>query len=146
MDRDKYRFGGNRKKALERDGYTCVLCGMSDEQHRKTWGFSITVDHIDGQGRYSPTKNHKLDNLQTLCVVCHTKKDRTARDSSKYILDGRKRVDNSSGYRGVYFDKRANRWKAYIGYRRKKISIGYFDTPEDAYRAYKNKVKELYST
>jgi hypothetical protein len=37
----------------------------------------ITVDHIDGNGRRKPKhlKNNSLDNLQTLCLSCHGKKD-----------------------------------------------------------------------
>lgn len=148
--RDLARFGGNRTKALERDGYACVNCGMTDTQHKKTWGFSITVDHIDGKGRYSEVKNHSLDNLQTLCVVCHSRKDSVGKskignkDRTGYVKSGTKREDNSSGYRGVSFDKCAKKWKAYIGYKGKKFSIGYFDSAREASRAYEAKVKELY--
>jgi len=68
-------FGGNKMFALERDGFKCVLCGMTDKEHRSRWNRGITVDHIDGNGRNSKHKNHELSNLQTLCCVCHGKKD-----------------------------------------------------------------------
>ena len=73
--RDKQMFGGNREKALNRDSWTCQHCGMSQEEHMYKWKRSLTVDHIDGQGRYSKVKNHSLDNLITLCLSCHGKKD-----------------------------------------------------------------------
>lgn len=73
--RDKIYFGGLREKTLVRDKYACVICGMTDKQHRTKWNRSITVDHIDGNGRYSKIKNNKLENLQTLCLPCHTRKD-----------------------------------------------------------------------
>ena len=71
----KNRFGGNREIVLARDGNKCVQCGMTREQHQKTFKRDITVDHIDGRGRYSASKNHEIDNLQTLCLICHGKKD-----------------------------------------------------------------------
>ena len=72
---DKYLFGGMRKLVLQRDSYKCVKCGMENIKHIEVWNRSITIDHIDGNGRYSKVKNNKLNNLQTLCLPCHGKKD-----------------------------------------------------------------------
>lgn len=72
---DKENFGGNRLTVLERDNYKCVRCGMTNEEHLKRWGIQITVDHIDRQGSGKKKKNNALSNLQTLCKVCHIKKD-----------------------------------------------------------------------
>lgn len=65
-----YRFGGNREAALMRDNYCCVKCGMSDAEHKVKWGRPITVDHKDKNAN-----NNVLDNLQTLCLICHGRKD-----------------------------------------------------------------------
>jgi hypothetical protein len=70
-----YRFGGNRQYVLERDGYKCQECGMTDAEHREKWNRQITIDHIDGQGRYSETQNNDVSNLVTLCLSCHGRKD-----------------------------------------------------------------------
>lgn len=72
---DKYSFGGNREKAITRDNYCCVECGMTRQQHMKRFKRDITVDHINGLGRNSKEKDHSLSNLQTLCLPCHGKKD-----------------------------------------------------------------------
>jgi 5-methylcytosine-specific restriction endonuclease McrA len=72
---DRKRFGGNRIKVLERDNYCCQECGMTNDDHKNKWAREITIDHIDGNGRYSKIKNNSLDNLITLCLVCHGKKD-----------------------------------------------------------------------
>lgn len=69
-------FGGNRDKVLKRDNYRCVDCGMTIEEHKKEFGRDITIHHIDGRGRYSKKKNNSIDNLQTLCLTCHGKKDK----------------------------------------------------------------------
>ena len=73
--RNEKMFGGNRIKVLERDGFKCVKCGMTNEEHKEKFKFSITIDHIDGNGRYSEIKNNSIINLQTLCLPCHGKKD-----------------------------------------------------------------------
>lgn len=91
----KYRFSGNRDKALLRDGYRCVNCGMTDTEHRLKWGCSITVDHIDGNGRFSINKNHSLSNLQTLCLVCHGKKDRPPK---KFCIRGHEYTSDNTYY------------------------------------------------
>ena len=71
----KKHFGGNREIAIQRDAEKCVLCGFTRKKHFKVYGSDITVDHIDGKGINSKVKNHNINNLQTLCIKCHTKKD-----------------------------------------------------------------------
>lgn len=73
--KNKFYFGGLRDKVLERDNWQCVKCSMTNEQHIVIFGRSITIDHIDGNGRYSKIPNNVLENLQTLCLRCHGSKD-----------------------------------------------------------------------
>jgi 5-methylcytosine-specific restriction endonuclease McrA len=58
----RVRFGGNRFKALERDGYACQICGSK--------GPRLHVHHLDETGM-GPSGNHDLSNLMTICVSCH---------------------------------------------------------------------------
>lgn len=51
---------------------------------------------------------------------------------------------NTSGFKGASYDIRAKRWKSKIGYMGNQISIGYYETPELAARAYDAKAKELF--
>lgn len=82
----EYRFGGNREKTIIRDGGKCVKCGMNREDHQKRFSRDITVDHINGRGRNTPTReqDNRLENLQTLCLECHGKKD-TVRAKNRVI-------------------------------------------------------------
>lgn len=45
------------------------------------------------------------------------------------------RKDNTSGYVGVSFFKRTNRWRVQIQVKGKKISVGYYQSIEDAIAA-----------
>jgi 5-methylcytosine-specific restriction endonuclease McrA len=80
-DKDKFKvrqyyhwndfyFGGNRIKVLERDSYTCQVCGA-----KKSDGTKIIVHHKDctGWGKNKNEKNNDMNNLITLCQPCHVK-------------------------------------------------------------------------
>lgn len=70
-------FGRNRENAIQRDGECCVNCGMTRGEHRIRYKRDITVDHIDlnGSGKPPHLRNNALENLQTMCLPCHVKKD-----------------------------------------------------------------------
>ena len=54
------------------------------------------------------------------------------------------RSDNSSGYKGVWFDGGSNKkWRASIKHNGKKINLGVYNTPEEASEVYKKKAIEL---
>ncbi len=59
--KDQIRFGGNKKRVLERDGYKCVECGKIK---------GLTVHHKDHSGN-GENPNNDMDNLITLCRSCH---------------------------------------------------------------------------
>lgn len=71
----KRRFGGLREIIIKRDGESCIMCGITRNQHRAEFKKDLTVDHIDKQGRYAEKPNNDPKNLQTLCLRCHGAKD-----------------------------------------------------------------------
>ena len=46
------------------------------------------------------------------------------------------RTNNSSGFKGVYWDKVFDAWKSQIGFSGKRVHLGRFHTPEEAAAAY----------
>lgn len=82
------------------------------------------VDHINGNGLDNRRSNLRLANRQT------------------NTLNTGKRSHNTSGYKGVDFNQ--NKWRARIRLNNKEITIGRFDTPEQAHAAYCAKAKELH--
>jgi 5-methylcytosine-specific restriction endonuclease McrA len=69
-------YGSNweqqRKRALERDGYVCQVCGMDNPTHKQEFGEALHVHHIHPIANYDkPEKANYLDNLITMCESCH---------------------------------------------------------------------------
>lgn len=67
------RFGRDPKIIFDRDGWKCLICGKKED---------LTINHIDGQGRNSKIPNNDLNNLETLCRSCHSRKDRLRTSSN----------------------------------------------------------------
>lgn len=92
--------------------------------HHLVWWFehgykpTKMIDHIDGN-----RSNNHISNL---------------RETDKYgnAQNRVKQTTNKSGYKGVYYFKDCNKWRAAITCRGKRTSLGLFDTPEEAHKAY----------
>lgn len=66
----------SRKEALERDGYECQECGMTQEEHKRKWDKSLHVHHKTPRRQFeSYEEANKLQNLETLCTSCHRTKE-----------------------------------------------------------------------
>lgn len=94
-------FGGNWRKCLDRDKWKCVKCGMTSEQHLSLYGRNLTIDHIDCKGRYSKEKNNNLNNLQTLCLNCHGKKDIYNRKVINNMFTAKKGIKKNQEHRKI---------------------------------------------
>lgn len=59
----------NILRILERDNFKCVWCPNK---------FKLTIDHINGRKefKHDDARKYKLDKCQTLCVDCHTIKNK----------------------------------------------------------------------
>ena len=62
-------------------------------------------------------------------------------NDSQNMKNTDKRKDNTSGCKGVSFDKARNKWKAQATLNQKHINIGRFDSKEDASLAYQSFAK-----
>jgi len=86
---------------------------------------SNEIDHINGD---------KLDNRRENL--------RSATRSQNKMNSGKPK-NNTSGYKGVCWYKRGNKWRAQIGINGKLKHLGYFEDKEEAAKAYK-KAAEKY--
>jgi hypothetical protein len=79
---------------------------------------NLQVDHIN---------HNKLDNRKENLRVC------TNADNTKNQI---RRINNTSGYKGVSWDKKCQKWWARIMHNGVSFSLGYFDCKKKAARAY----------
>jgi hypothetical protein len=84
------------------------------------------ADHINGDG---------LDNRRSNLRVANR---------SENACNSGKRVNNTSGFKGVSFFKRYQRFRATICVNGKQVHIGYYDTAEVAARAYDARAIEVH--
>jgi SPP1 gp7 family putative phage head morphogenesis protein len=68
-------------KARERDNFSCQECNMTESEHIEKYKQPLQVHHINPY-RYS--KDNSLDNLVTLCCVCHRRVEGT---TNKEVLN-----------------------------------------------------------
>ncbi len=125
---------GQKAGWLNDSGYVLIsLGGVKYRAHRLAWrivyGYwpSDQLDHINGN-----RADNRIANL------------REATDAQNR-QNTAKRIDNKSGYVGVYYAPWANAWRAEIrvaGVRRK---LGYFSAPELAHAAYSKAKAELHT-
>lgn len=98
--------------------------------HRSVQGISAIdircVDHING---------NRVDNRKENLRVCTRAENQANRKAQR---------NNTSGFKGVHWVKRSQKWTAQIMTGGKSHSLGYFETAEAAYSAYKIACAELH--
>ena len=134
VDRRGHAKAGCIAGALRPDGYLRItLDGECYMAHRLAWLYtngvwpSLNIDHIN-----RVRSNNRISNLRD---ATH------AENSQNTPMNSR----NSSGYRGVSWHNKVGRWRANIGIKGNAKHLGYFDTPEAAYEAYKIAASEFHT-
>ena len=125
-DRAKNRFIGKTAGSRTKSGYTELSCkGHRLYAHRVAWLLfykkwpDAQIDHINGIG-----SDNRITNLREV----------TNRENHR---NSKRHVDNSSGVQGVYWNRRAKKWQAYICIDYKQKYLGVFEYLVDAEAARK---------
>lgn len=106
-----YRLCSVKKRRIY--AHRLIWCMMTGE-----WPAS-EIDHIDQN-----KSNNRWDNLRLA-----TRQDNARNQSAT--------ARNTSGFKGVSFHKRTQKWRADIQIEGRQKSLGSFDTPEQASKAYR---------
>jgi len=86
----------------------------------------IQIDHIDGNRLNNCKENLRLSNVQT-----------NQRNRGK-------QKNNKSGFKGVYWHKETNKFRAQIVINKTPIHLGLFSTAQQASEAYETKAREVF--
>lgn len=84
------------------------------------------TDHVDG---------NKLNNLHSNLRTATISENNRNRNKQK---------NNSSGYKGVSWDKRTRKWLVQLSYNKKRVYIGYFNNLEEAINQYDIECKKYH--
>lgn len=86
----------------------------------------------------------KRDKKRDAAAMKHIAKD-SIDGTRKSALQAKIHKGNTSGHKGVTWIASRNKWRSYIGYKGKQISLGYFDKKEDAIEARLNAEEKYYA-
>lgn len=89
----------------------------------------------------APSKNHVIDRINVDGNYEPTNVRWVDRDISAFNRGSMK--NNTSGYKGVHYNKRQKKYVAYLSYKKVKYNLGVFNTAEEAANARLEKIKEL---
>lgn len=144
----------NRKSIVQ---YGTIYVGVAKKETREygiLWGA-----HIDVHGSRIPlgiyhspeaaARAYDIANIHHNGTIIHTNfplhnySNVDIDNEYKKLIHNKKFVTNKSGYRGVSWSNKRNKWTVHIVHRYKQIVVGYFTDVEDAAKAYDKKAKEL---
>jgi hypothetical protein len=126
------KIAGNRRD----DGYILVrIDGSRFLLHRIVYAMSKCLDLAD----VPEVIDHK-DNDCTNNSALNLREAEYAQNSANSGAHS----DNTSGYKGVSWEKRYKHWEARIRANGKRYHLGYFKNPEDAHAAYIKAANDLH--
>lgn len=126
------RLRGRIAGAPDADGYIQItILGENHKAHRLAWLYihgewpSCDLDHRNTKKHHNPIANLRLAT--------------TSQNGANRGLP----ENNTSGFKGVYFNKGVQKWHAQIKHHGVRHYLGIYNTPETAYAAYCDAAKEL---
>jgi hypothetical protein len=127
------RFANTVTGTIRKDGYVKIVINYNQYlAHRLAWLYVYgkwpenQIDHVNGVRNDNRIKNLRECTKQQNC------------------FNSRIPNNNTSGYKGVSFNKRCKKYECYIKHNQVRIHLGRFDNPEDAHTVYCKKAEELF--
>lgn len=117
-----FRTNGGCRKSLPRHMHRFIM----ERVLSRVLSGSELVDHKDGNPLNNSRSNLRL-----------ATRAQNSQNSKRY-------KNNTTGFKGVYFDARYNKWFSKIQVNKRSKFLGYHNTPEEAFSAYKAAALELH--
>ena len=128
VDNEDYKMLMKFKWNYTHYGYARTGIGPR-ENHKKILMHRLLINAMPGE-EVDHINQNKLDNRKVNLRIAN---------KSLNAINSKSRKDNTSGYRGVCWDKQAKKWRSQFRFNKKKILNKLFNTPEEAYNAYSQK-------
>lgn len=131
----RWKAGKTSGHVSKINGYRYIVVERKQHlAHRLAWllhyGWmpedGIDIDHINGDRDDNRIENLRLGSRSQNNVNSKTPKN------------------NTSGFKGAYFDKRRGKWAAEIWVFKSKKFLGYYSTPKEAGAAYQTAAQRFY--
>jgi hypothetical protein len=123
---EKINSRGYKSRYVTFRGKHFVEARIIFEMHNGPIPDGLQVDHIDNNSLNNDISNFRLASPQEQCI------------------NQRIRRDNSSGFKGVSFHKQSSKWQAQISIDGKRVTLGRFNAPEEAYAIYCSVAQDIY--
>jgi len=124
---------GSAAGSKNNKGYILIsIKGVKHRAHRISWAYMTgewpkdQIDHINGVKNDNRWSNIRLAT------------------GSQNMANRPKGSKNTSGFKGVSWNKKSNKWRVKITKHHKEYYLGFFDDPEEGYKAYCKAAKELH--
>jgi len=134
VDDDDFERCSNLSLSLTSHGYVCSYFKIKNCKYKRFYLHRFIMDAPHGKV-VDHINHNKLDNRKSNLRICSY-----AENTQNSASSGR----NTSGFRGVYFCKRNNNWVAQIKFLQNRITLGSFNTPQEASIVYERKASELF--
>lgn len=130
VDDEDYIIIKDRAISFDTSGYL-RFSGDRISLHRFVLGANklprgIEIDHIN---------RNKLDNRKENLRICTRQQN---------LMNYGVRADNKTGYKGVQFLSKSNKYRAVINFNKKRIHVGYFKNKDSAAEAYNTMADKLH--
>lgn len=119
------RYPGAIAGSTESNNYLTIgINGKSYMAHRLAWLYvhgvppKDQIDHINGD-----RSDNRIANLREA-------------NNFENRRNSKVRKDSKSGFKGVFWRAKKQKWMACIGYNYSQVHLGYFETAEEAHAAY----------
>ena len=130
--RKNRNYGVRKRLSSSKEYRSTTIDYVQYQHHRLVWIWhngdpgQMVVDHI--------TRDRHDDRIENLRLATYSENRRSSGMFST----------NTSGYKGVTFEKRVGRWKAYIYLNNKRKHLGMFPTKEEAAACYQKAAAEMH--
>lgn len=154
-------YGGKCQHCSETDPIVLTLDHIHDDSHveKELYGLNARGGHKNYQRLKA--EGWPKDRFQLLCFNCNAKKEHLRRRETMLSRWGQPvayaeadrreaqakvgtRAHNTSGFKGVFWDKTRRKWHAQMMYNYKSKFLGCYDNIEDAAKAHRAATIELW--